>query len=133
MAVRVMLLILGAFHLLNGASMLAAPMAWYMAVPGVSASGPLNHHFIADIGLIFVASGAGMILGARTGLRAVTLAAAGAAWPALHALLHIRNWFAHGFPTTGPLIASEVFGVVGLGALGVALAWARNKQEGVLP
>jgi hypothetical protein len=133
MAVRLMLLILGAFHLLNGLIMLAAPMAWYMAVPGVSASGPLNHHFIADIGLIFVASGAGLILGARVGARAAVWAMAGAAWPALHALLHIWGWFARGFPATGSLIASEVFGVVGVGALGVALAYARNRQEGVLP
>ena len=132
MAVRIMLLILGVFHLLNGLYMLAAPMAWYMAVPGVSASGPLNHHFIADIGLVFVASGAGLILGARKGPRAAVWAAAGAAWPALHALLHIWGWFAHGLPAIGPLIASEVLGVVGIGALGMALAWARNKQEGVL-
>jgi hypothetical protein len=133
MAVRLMLLILGAFHLLNGLTMLAAPMAWYMAVPGVSASGPLNHHFVADIGLVFVASGAGLILGARASAHAAVWAMAGAAWPALHALLHVWGWFAHGFPATGPLIASEVFGVVGVGALGVALAYARNRQEGVLP
>ncbi len=133
MAVRLMLLILGTFHLLNGLYMLAAPMAWYMAVPGVSASGPLNHHFIADIGLIFVASGTGLILGARKGLRAAVWATAGAAWPALHAVLHIWGWFANGFPATGPLIASEVLGVVGIGALGVALAFARNRQEGVVP
>jgi hypothetical protein len=133
MAVRVMLLILGAFHLLNGLYMLAAPMAWYLAVPGVSLSGPPNHHFIADIGLIFVASGAGLMLGARKGVRAAVLAAAGATWPALHALFHIWGWFAHGFPATGPVIAAEVVGVVGVGALGVALAWARNRQEGVVP
>lgn len=132
MAVRVMLLILGAFHLLNGVWMIAAPMTWYMAIPGVSLSGPPNHHFIVDIGLIFAASGVGLILGARKGVRATTWAAAGAAWPALHALFHIWGWLAHGFPTTRPTIGSEVLGVVGVGALGVALAWARNKQEGVL-
>ena len=133
MAVRVMLLILGAFHLLNGVWMIAAPMAWYMAVPGVSAAGPPNHHFIIDIGLVFLASGAGLILGARGGSRAAVWAAAGATWPALHALFHIWGWFAHGFPTTGPTIASEVLGVVGIGVLGAALAWVRNTQEGVLP
>lgn len=46
MAVRAMLLILGVFHLANGAFMLAAPHAWYMAVPGVVDTGPLNHHFL---------------------------------------------------------------------------------------
>ena len=133
MTVRAMLLILGLFHLGNGLWMLAAPMAWYMAVPGVGLTGPANHHFIADIGLAFVASGAGLILGARQGIRAAAWAAAGAAWPALHALLHLWGWFAHGFPATGRVIVSEVAGVVGVGALGVALAWIRNRQEGVVP
>jgi len=128
MAVRAMLLILGLFHLGNGLVMLTAPMAWYVAVPGVSLTGSPNHHFIADIGLAFVASGVGLVLGARTGICAAAWAAAGAAWPALHGLLHIWGWFAHGFPTTGPVIVSEVVGVVGVGALGVALAWIRNQQ-----
>ncbi|HUO92365.1 MAG TPA: hypothetical protein VMU22_05550 [Rhizomicrobium sp.] len=128
-----MLLILGLFHLGNGLWMLAAPMPWYAAVPGVSLTGPANHHFIADIGLAFAASGAGLMLGARGGIRAAAWAAAGAAWPALHALLHIWGWFAHGFPTAGPVIVSEVMGVVGIGALGVALAFARNQQEGARP
>jgi len=130
MAVRAMLLILGAFHLANGVYMLVAPMAWYMAVPGVSQTGPLNHHFISDIALAFIASGAGLLLGARARPWAGTAAVAGATWPALHALLHISGWFRHGFPTTAPLIASEILGVVGVGLLGVALAWTRIREQG---
>lgn len=131
MAVRAMLLILGAFHVLNGAYMLLAPMNWYMAVPGVSATGPLNHHFISDIALAFLASGTGLMLGARARPWAGTAAMAGATWPALHALLHIAGWLEHGFPTAPPVIVSELIGVVGIGILGIALAWSRLRQEGV--
>jgi hypothetical protein len=130
MAVRAMLLILGVFHLANGAFMLAAPHAWYMAVPGVADTGPLNHHFIADIGLAFLASGAGLALGALERPWAAAIAIAGSAWPALHALLHIWGWLAHGFPSALPVTNSELFGVVGIGILGVALGWARAKQHG---
>jgi hypothetical protein len=131
MAIRAMLLILGAFHLANGLFMLVDPMGWYMAVPGVRESGPLNHHFISDIALAFLASGGGLALGARSRPWAGAAAAAGATWPALHALLHISGWIARGLPSRAPQIVSELFGVVGLGILGVVLAFARIRQQGV--
>jgi hypothetical protein len=96
MITRLTLVILGLFHTANGAWMVLAPMSWYAAVPGVAESGPLNHHFVADIGLAFIASGAGLVFGARTGAGAFALA--GATWPVLHALLHMWGWLQHGFP-----------------------------------
>ena len=47
--------------------MLTAPENWYAGVPGVTMAGPINLHFITDIGLAFLASGAGVMLGARKG------------------------------------------------------------------
>lgn len=38
----------------NGVSMLVSPEAWYVAVPGVTTTGPFNQHFLRDIGLIFL-------------------------------------------------------------------------------
>jgi len=125
-----MSLILGLFHLANGLWMLTAPHGWYMIVPGVSTTGPLNHHFISDVALAFVASGAGFIWRARPGSAAYTIA--GAAWPALHALLHIWGWIAGGFPTTAPVALSEAVGVVGIGLLGAIVASLRAKQEGMV-
>jgi hypothetical protein len=129
MAVRALLALLGLFHLANGLWMLTAPESWYAAIPGVTQTGPLNHHFIADIAMAFIGSGAGLALGARAGLRAAMLAVAGATWPALHALVHIWGWLMHGFPTAPAIAVSEAAGVVGLAALGVALAWLRIKGE----
>jgi hypothetical protein len=130
MIVRALLLLLGLLHIANGLFMLIAPADWYMSVPGVTATGPFNPHFILDIGMAFVASGAGLLLGARRNAHAAILACAGATWPALHALIHIDGWLMHGFPADPQIAVSDVVGVVGLAVLGVALAWLRLRGEG---
>jgi hypothetical protein len=129
MMVRALLLLLGLLHVANGLFMLVAPAGWYASVPGVTASGPFNPHFVLDIGMAFVASGAGLMLGARKGASAAIFALAGAAWPALHGLIHVDGWLMHGFPHDPRVAASEAVGVVGLAALGVALAWLRLRGE----
>src|SRR5205085_2912717 len=120
---------IGVFHLANGAAMLIAPMDWYETVPGVTATGPFNHHFILDVGMAFIASGGLLVLGARTGTSAAAFAAAGATWPILHALIHVTGWFTSGFPTQPRIAFSEVVGVVALAAVGGLLAWFRMKGE----
>jgi len=132
MVIRILLGLLGLFHLANGLFMLASPDAWYAAVPGVGMTGPMNHHFIQDIGLAFAASGLGLLLGARAGRTAATLALAGATWPALHALLHVWGWIAHGIPHDTNVFVSEAVGVVAISALGAVLAWLRARDEGVV-
>lgn len=131
-SVRTGLILLGIFHAANGLFMLAAPDQWYFAVPGVPATGPMNHHFIMDIGLAFLASGAGLALGARRGPAAAAFALAGATFPTLHAIMHVCLWFAHGFPHGTQLMFSEYIGVAGLSFLGAALAWLRAREEGVV-
>lgn len=129
MIVRALLILLGLFHIANGAIMLVAPGLWYMMIPGVIDTGPLNQHFIYDIGMAFVASGAMLVLGARAGRGAAALACAGATWPALHAIIHIEGWVTMGFPSDPQIAMSEVVGVVGFAALGVLLAWLRLRGE----
>lgn len=129
MIVRLLLVLVGLFQIANGAFMLIAPGAWYAAVPGVIDTGPLNQHFVYDIGMAFLASGAMLVLGARAGRDAAVLACAGAAWPGLHALLHVEGWLTMGFPADTQIAISEAVGVVAFAALGVALAWLRVKGE----
>jgi len=124
--------LLGLFHLINGLWMITAPAAWYAAVPGVVATGPMNHHFVVDIGLAFVASGAGMMAGLLTGARAATLALAGATWPCLHGLFHIWEWISDGLPGDTRELVSTGIGVIVISLLGFALAWMRARQEGVV-
>lgn len=125
MVLRILLILVGMAHVANGAFMVVAPTAWYAAVPGVSEAGPLNMHFIVDVGLVYLASGVGFLLGTRPGAANAAFAAAGATWPALHALFHVWGWIMHGFPSALDNALSQVFGVVALAALGVVVARMR--------
>ena len=129
---RGLLGLIGLLHLVNGLWMIGDPQGWYWAAPGVSGTGPFNHHFIVDIGLAFLASGAGMMSGLWAGRRAASFALAGAMWPALHALFHLRQWFVGGFPSDPRIAATEALGVVLIGLSGVALASWRARKEGVV-
>lgn len=64
---RKLLNLIAAYWGANGVVMLAAPLWWYSAVPGVTETGPANVHFIRDIGLGFVAAAAALSLAARPG------------------------------------------------------------------
>lgn len=129
MIVRLLLALTGLAHILNGVFMLAAPAQWYATVPGVVLTGPFNPHFVLDIGMAFLASGAGLLLGARPGRSAAMLACAGAAWPVLHALIHVEGWLIHGIASDPKIALSEIVGVAGLAALGACLAWLRLRGE----
>ncbi len=130
MIVRLLLALLGLLHIVNGVFMLVAPGVWYSVVPGVAATGSFNSHFVYDIGMAFLASGAGLAYGARAGRTAAIIACAGAVWPVLHALIHVDGWAMNGLPSDPQAAISEAVGVVGLAVLGALLAWLRVRGEG---
>jgi hypothetical protein len=72
----------------NGVFMLVSPDTWYLAVPGVTETGPFNQHFLRDIGLIFVLIGGAFLLGAARPQFRVVAWAAPTLWLAGHALFH---------------------------------------------
>jgi len=122
--------ILGIAALANGTFMLASPMGWYFAVPGVTTTGPFNQHFIRDIGIIFLFLGAAFLIGAaRPGQRAVLWGGA-TLWLSCHALFHFWE-VAVGI--CGPSALARDFAAVTLPALiGWALTlWAiRDRRAG---
>jgi hypothetical protein len=81
--------VLGIGGVANGLFMLVDPANWYLAVPGVTTTGPFNQHFIRDIGLIFALIGAAMLGGAMLAAQRVTLWSASALWLTGHALFHL--------------------------------------------
>ncbi len=92
---RVLLTALALYHGANGALMLAAPEIWYSIVPDVDHTGPLNIHFVRDIGLAFIAAAAGLAIAALNFKNSVAL------WPAAiflagHAGLHMAELGVHG-------------------------------------
>ncbi|CUS45286.1 MAG: hypothetical protein V4610_05400 [Pseudomonadota bacterium] len=87
--VPVLAAILGLGAVANGLIMLVVPGDWYVAVPGVTTTGPFNQHFIRDIGLIFVLIGVAYIWGAARPAMRVALWGAATFWLAGHALFHL--------------------------------------------
>jgi len=83
---KIVTYILAALMAANGVYMFVDPPGWYAAVPGVPDTGPLNLHFVRDIGIAYFTAGAALAwseLGA--GWRASALAAL---FLGGHALLH---------------------------------------------
>jgi hypothetical protein len=78
----------------NGAAMLAQPAAWYHAVPGVIYTGPLNLHFVRDIGAAYLAAAAGLAWRALRGPSAGPAAQCGALFLGLHAAIHVGETLA---------------------------------------
>ena len=84
--------ILGLMSLGNGLWMLFAPEAWYHDLPaGVPDTGPLNLHFVRDIGAAFATIGvAFLVAAARPAARRGVLLAA-TLFYGLHALIHVAD------------------------------------------
>jgi hypothetical protein len=81
-------IVTGLAALLNGFFMLVSPGQWYLAVPGVTTTGPFNQHFIRDIGLVFMFVGGSFLAGAaKPGLR-LLLWVLPTLWLSGHALFH---------------------------------------------
>lgn len=81
--------LMGAGALMNGIYMLASPVGWYFAVPGVITTGPFNQHFLRDIGIIFLFIGAAFLIGARRPEQRVVLWGGATLWLSCHALFHV--------------------------------------------
>jgi hypothetical protein len=82
----------GASNLANGVWMLASPAHWYINLPAdVPGSGPLNEHFVRDIGCIFFLLGVALVASIwKRHLRVPAMVAA-AAFSAAHALVHVYD------------------------------------------
>jgi hypothetical protein len=118
--------ILGIGLAINGLAMLGAPEAWYGAVPGVPATGPFNPHFVRDVGCAYLMAGGALVWFA---LRASALPAAqaGAAFLALHALVHL--WDAAAGREHLDHLLMDLPTVFLAPALAIWLVWPKRAQH----
>ena len=121
--------LLGVALIANGVFMLVAPADWYVAVPGVTATGPFNQHFLRDIGLIFLLLGGAFLVGAAQPHLRVALWAAPSIWLTGHALFHFWE-VAVGI--CSPSVLPRDFPAVTLPAIiGISLTfWATRQARG---
>src|SRR5262249_54159232 len=96
---------LGAATLANAAWMLAAPADWYHDLPAaVPDTGPLNPHFVRDVGSPFMLAGVALVWAAfRPALR-VPFLALSAVFLVLHALVHVTDTLAGRLPSSHWLV-----------------------------
>jgi hypothetical protein len=88
---KILAFILAAMMAANGVYMFVDPPGWYAVVPGVPDTGPLNHHFVRDIGIAYFTAGVALAWSANgAGWRASALAAL---FIGGHALLHAGETF----------------------------------------
>ncbi|NNE57952.1 MAG: hypothetical protein HKN36_07595 [Hellea sp.] len=115
---RKVLYVIGAIAVLTGIFIFVRPHHFYDMVPGLDLMGPFSIHFIRDVGLAYIASGAVMVWGAHHYSRPAAIS--GALWPFLHALFHVQIWAYRGFPF------DEIFFVNLIGVILVAFVglWA---------
>ena len=73
----------------NGLVMLFAGLWWYGLVPGVTATGPYNPHFVRDIGAAYLVCGVSHAAFALRPRIAWSALAASAAFLILHAGVHV--------------------------------------------
>ncbi|HEV2568721.1 hypothetical protein [Sphingomonas sp.] len=122
--------LLGAAMAANGLAMLGDPQAWYARVPGVTATGAYNQHFIRDIGLAYLLTGLGFIAGAVRPAQRTWLWFASSLWLAGHALFHL--WEV-AVSICGPdAIGRDFTGVTLPALIGLALAclaWRTGPAE----
>jgi len=89
---RVVYAILGVMNLANGLWMLLAPTAWYHDLPaGVPDTGPLNLHFVRDIGSAFTTIGVAFLVTASRAERHRGVLLGATLFYALHALVHVTD------------------------------------------
>lgn len=87
--VQAILAFVALFSIANGIFMLAEPFGWYEFVGTVKATGPANAHFIRDIGIAYLVSGALIGFSAANPALRWGSALGGTLWLGAHGVLHI--------------------------------------------
>ena len=84
--------VIASVNILNGLWMIIAPKHWYYNLPaGVPVFGPLNYHFIRDIGCIFFLLGIGLIFAGFYLSYRLPLFTMNTAFYFLHMFVHIHE------------------------------------------
>lgn len=112
----------------NGIWMLVDAAGWYARTPGVSESGPLNEHFVNDIGAAFVSFAAGLLFAIRPLPARFALLSTAALFAVLHALIHVAEAIS---PGGRPLLSAELSAILGPAAGAVTMVlwtWPRRAE-----
>lgn len=105
----------------NGLAMLLTPDAWFHGVPGVSATGPFNPHFVRDVGAAYLLTGVAFLALLRAPAAARPYALAGVVFLLAHAVIHLLE-AAFGLQSLAHLLG-DLPAVFAVPLLGLFAAW----------
>jgi hypothetical protein len=95
--IRILLCIFSASSIFNAGWMLVAPQHWYQNLPAhVPEYGPLNTHFVRDIGVAFLISGIGLAFAAVRPIERRACVLFAVSFFVGHALVHLSEVFTGG-------------------------------------
>lgn len=86
---RAVIWILALFWAVNALWMVAAPQAWWGAVPGVGHTGAFNAHFVRDVGLTYGTVALSLVLGLLRPRILYPMLIVAAIWFVFHGGLHL--------------------------------------------
>lgn len=118
-ALRPLLLLVGAYHLILGLAMAFAPRAFF---DGIAAYGPYNDHYVRDVATFYLALGAVLLVALRRASWRVPLLAFATVQYALHVLNHLWDVADADPGWLGPA------NVVSLALIGVVLWWMLRRS-----
>ena len=111
--------LLGTVSAGNGLYMLLDGERWFTLTPGAASTGPFNAHFVADVGVAFIAAGLGLLARSWRN-RYWPAAAAGSAFLVFHALIHIVSFARH---------HDELAATIWIAVLAALALWAALPAE----
>ncbi len=119
-----------AFHTGLALWMLVDPAGWFVIVPGVTHTGPYNHHLVRDVGIAFLTVAGGFAIAAYWLRAAFPVLLVVMIWFVGHAASHVTDIFTGALPPSH--ILGDSPGVFLPALLSVVLAfWTRS--DFVLP
>jgi hypothetical protein len=120
--------VLAVINVANGLWMLATPAGWFTGVPAaVPDTGPLNEHFVRDVGVAYTVCGIGLAWCAQNLGRALPVLVGVAAFNVGHALTHVADILSGRLSASHWLIDTP--GVFAPTILLVMLAFVLAKNE----
>jgi hypothetical protein len=126
--------IFGVGTLANGLWMLISPFTWYTQLPAaVPDTGPINIHFVHDIGVMFSIAGAGAMWCAKNLERCAPVHVLVTGLVAGHALVHFAEILAGKLPPSHWLIDLPLVFVPALILLGITPMIVRGRWISVAP